>query len=214
MATPKAWKNVAVAMQSALAASVTISAITKASPPVATATAHGYSNGDILYLSINGMHQLNEKVIRVANKTNDTFEIEGEDSTLYETFSSGGAEKITFGTSIVTATDLSASGGEYDYIDTTTIHASQKTQIPGLPSPTAYAMTHIWDPSDPGQIAMKIASQSQAVRAFRFTFGAGGAVLYFAGNVGYSGTPGGSAQVLITCSSTITQNGTSTSYAS
>ena len=42
----KTWTNVQVAMQSALGASKTITAITKANPAVATSTAHGLANGD------------------------------------------------------------------------------------------------------------------------------------------------------------------------
>ena len=104
MPTPTVWKNVAVAMQSALAAAKTITAITKANPGVATSTAHGYSNGEIVFLTISGMYQLNDKPVRVANVTANTFELEGVDTTLFETFSSGTAELVTLGTSITTAT--------------------------------------------------------------------------------------------------------------
>lgn len=214
MATPIVWKNVAVAMQSALAASVAITGITKANPGVATSVAHGFSNGDILYLTSVGMHQINEKVVRVANKQNDTFELEGVDTTLFDTFTSGGAEKVTLGTSITSATSISASGGEFDFIDTTTIHSNAKSQIPGLPSAISFSMDHIWDSTDAGQAAMKVASDNQGRRVFKFTFGTGGKVLYFAGYVGYTGLPGGQAQGLVTTSAVITMNGTPTYYAS
>ena len=61
MASPIVWKNVSVAMQSALGTVKTITNITKANPGVVTATAHGLENGDIVYLEVQGMHQLNEK---------------------------------------------------------------------------------------------------------------------------------------------------------
>ena len=214
MATPIVWKNVAVAMQSALAASVAISAITKASPGAVTSVAHGFADGDILLLTIVGMHQLDQKVVRVDNKTNDTFELEGVDTTLFDTFTSGGAEKVTLGNSITSATSISVSGGEFDFIDTTTIHASSKSQIPGLPSAISFAMDHIWDSTDAGQIAMKAASDNQGKRVFKFTFGTGGKVIYFAGYVGFVGLPGGSAQNLVTSGAVITMNGTPTYYAS
>ena len=50
MASALIWKNVGVAMQSVIAAAKTITTITKASPGVVSATAHGYDNGDIVYL--------------------------------------------------------------------------------------------------------------------------------------------------------------------
>lgn len=214
MATPIVWKNVAVNMQSAIASAVTITSITKANPGVVTKVSHGYSDGDILYLTVVGMHQLNEKVVRVANKTADTYELEGVDTTLFETFTSGTSEKVTFGTSITSATTINASGGEFDFIDTTTIHANTKTQIPGLPSAISYAMDHIWDATDAGQIAMKTASDAQARRCFKFQFGSGGKILYLAGYVGFVGLPGGQAQGLVSTKAVITANGTPTYYAS
>ena len=214
MATPIVWKNVAVSMQSAIAAAKTITAITKANPAVASSDAHGYSNGDIVYLSIVGMHQLNEKVIRVANVAAGTFEIEGVDSTNFETFASGTAEKLTMGTSITSATTINASGGEFDFIDTTVIHANAKTQIPGLPSAISFSMDHIWDATDTAQVAMKAASDVQARRAFKFQFGTGGKILYFAGYVGFTGLPGGQAQGLVSTKAVVTMNGTPTYYAS
>jgi len=214
MQTPTVWKNVAVAMQSALAAAKTISAITKASPGVATSAAHGYSNGDIVFLTISGMYQLNDKPVRVANVTANTFELEGIDTTLFDTFSSGTAEKVTLGTSITTATTVSSSGGNFDFIDSTTIHANSKSQLPGLPEATTFTMDHIWDVTDTGLLALKSASDNQAKRVFQFTFGTGGKKMLFAGYVGCSLLPGGAAQQLVTTPSVITMNGTPTYYAS
>jgi len=214
MANPIVWKNVAVAMQSALATEKTVTGITKANPGVVTATAHGYNNGDIVYLAIQGMFQLNEKAVRVANKTADTFELEGVDTTAFDTFTSGTAQAVTLGTSITSATTISASGGDFDFVDTTTIHQNSKTQIPGLPAATTFQMDHIWDASDTGLLAMKAASDAQSKRVFKFTFGSGGKVLLFAGYVGCSMLPGGSAQNLVTTNAVITMNGTPTYYAS
>lgn len=214
MATPIVWKNVAVSMQSVIAAAKTITAITKANPGVASSDAHGYANGDIVVLTINGMYQLDQKVVRVANVAAGTFELEGVDTTSFETFTSGTAQKLTFGTSVATATTINASGGEFDFIDTTTIHDNCKKQVPGLPSAISYQFENIWDASDAGLLAMKSASDIQAQRAFKFQFGSGGKIIYFSGYVGCSMLPGGQAQGLVTTSSFITMNGTPTYYAS
>jgi hypothetical protein len=214
MADPIVWKNVAVSMQDTIATAKTITAISKASPAVITAAGHGYTNGDIVYLEVSGMHQMNEKAVRVASASTDTFVAEGVDSTFYETFASGTAQVVTLATSITSATTISASGGDFDFIDTTTIHQSAKTQIPGLPSAITYTMEHIWDMDDAGQAAMKSASDIQAKRVFRFQFGQGGKIIYFAGYVGFSGLPGGSAQQLVSSSAVITMNSTPTYYAS
>lgn len=214
MANPIVWKNVAVSMQSAIAAAKTITSITNANPGVVTATGHGFENGDIIYLDIQGMHQVNEKAVRVAGKTTDTFQLEGVDTTLFDTFVSGSAAKVTLGTSVTTATTISSSGGDFDFIDTTTIHQNAKSQMPGLPNSATFTMDHIWDASDAGLLAMKAASDAQAKRVFKFQFGTGGRVLYFAGYVGCSMLPGGQAQGLVTTNAVITMNGTPTVYGS
>lgn len=214
MANATIWKNVAVSMESAKASSKTITGITKANPGVATSTAHGYSDGDILYLSITGMHQLNEKVVRVDSSTTDTYELEGVDTTDFDTFVSGTSEKVTLGTTVSTAIDISASGGDFNMIDTTTIHDNARREQPGLPNAVSFNMGHLWDVTDAGQIAMKAASDIQAKKAFKFQFGTGGKLIYFAGYVGFSGLPGGSAQDKVTTQGVITINGTPTYYSS
>jgi hypothetical protein len=86
MATARKWSNVAIAMQSALAAAKTITAITKANPGVATSPAHGYSAGTYLLLTVAGMFQLDQRVVRVASPATDTFQLEGIDTTNFDTF--------------------------------------------------------------------------------------------------------------------------------
>lgn len=214
MATARKWSNVAIAMQSALAAAKTITAITKASPGVASSTSHGFANGDYLYLSVQGMYQLDGRVVRVASTATDSFSLEGIDTTAFDTFASGTAEKITFGTSITSATTLSSSGGDFDFIDTTTIHGNTKTQMPGLANPATYTFENIWDVSDAGLLAMKTASDAQAKRAFKFTFGTGGQIMVFAGYVGANLLPGGSSQALVTTSTVITMHGAPSYFSS
>ena len=214
MATARKWSNVAIAMESARAATKTITAISKANPGVCTSTTHGYTTGDFVVISATGMFQVNDRCCRVIQLTADTFSLEGVDTTLYDTFSAGTAEKITFGTSITTATSVSSSGGGFDFIDTTTIHGNAKTQMPGLPAAASYSFDNIWDVSDAGLLAMKTASDSQAKKALKFTFGTGGQIMSFNGYVGCSLLPGGSAQQMVTTQTTITMNGTPNVYSS
>mgnify|MGYP000867315729 FL=1 len=213
-ANVRKWSGVAVAMQSALAAAKTISGVTKADPAVVTATAHGYANGDYVLLVTQGMYQLDGKVVRVAAVATDTFQAEGVDSTLFDTFVSGTAQKITFGTTLSSMTGVNASGGDFDFVDTTTIHQNVKTQIPGLANPLSYSFDNLWDMSDAAQLAMKAASDNQGQRAFKFVFGTGGPIMTFSGYVGYAGAPTGSAQDKVVSPAVITAFGTPTYYAS
>lgn len=214
MANARKWSGVAIAMQSALGAAITATAISKASEGIVTAT-NTLSNGDyVVAVNIQGMRQVDDRVFRVKSVSGSAFTLEGEDTTNFDTFVSGTFQKITFGTSITTATSLSSSGGGFDFIDTTTIHASARSQMPGLPSAATFEFDNIWDVSDAGLKAMKSASDAQAKRAFLFTFGTGGQIMGFNGYVGCSLLPGGSAQQMVTTKSTITMNGSPSVWAS
>lgn len=212
MTTISKWSNVAVSVQSVLASAKTITVLTKASPAVVTAVAHGYDDGDFVLLTVQGMYQVNQRVFRIDNKTTDTFELEGVDSTNFSTFSSGTAQKITFGTTLATLTNITASGGDFDFIDTTTIHDSIKTQVPGLANPSTYTFESFWDPADAGLVALKAASDSQAQRAILFSF-ANGQKFVFNGYVGASLAPTGNAQALIKTSVVFTALGGPMAYA-
>jgi hypothetical protein len=219
MATVSKWTGVAVAMQSALGANKTITAIAVGATATVTAT-HDFAAGDFVVFSVLGMHQLNGRVFRVLSvSTTVSFVIEGTgaaslDTSAFSAFTSGTCNKITFGTSITTATSMSASGGDFDFIDTTTIHDNVKSQVPGTANPLSYSFDNIWDPADSGQIAMKSASDSQAQRAFKLTFGTGGKIAVFTGYVGFTGAPTGSAQDKVVSPAVITAFGTPTYYAS
>jgi hypothetical protein len=79
-----------------LESNTTITGATAANPVVITDTAHGYSNGDEVYISsIVGMTELNGKYYLVANKNANDFEITDVDGTnidgsAFTAYSSGG----------------------------------------------------------------------------------------------------------------------------
>jgi len=73
-----------------------ITAITKANPAVFTSVAHGYNNGDWVYISgVGGMTNFNGLTWIVVNKTADTFQVTDlfgntVNSTSFSTYTSGG----------------------------------------------------------------------------------------------------------------------------
>jgi len=212
MATASIWSKVAVAIQSALGAAKTITAITKASPGVVTSTAHGIANGAYVLMTIQGMTQLDGRVFRVANQAANTIELEGENTTLYDTFSSGTMQEITYGTNMTTARGLTASGGDFNFIDTTTIHDDIQKRIPGVANAASFQFESIWDVSDAGLIALKAASDVKGTRAVRITF-ANGQKIVFNGFAGATLLPTGSAQDLVTTAVNIEMFGKPTTYA-
>jgi Flp pilus assembly protein TadG len=72
-------------------ASKTLTGATKANPVVITSNAHGFSNGDVVWISgVGGMTQINNKAFVVANKTANTFKLSGVNGSSYSSFSSNG----------------------------------------------------------------------------------------------------------------------------
>jgi hypothetical protein len=72
--------------------SPSITGVTMASPAVVTMPGHGFNDGDEVYIeNVEGMNELNNRSFIVANKTTNTFELEGIDSTVYTSYTSGGS---------------------------------------------------------------------------------------------------------------------------
>lgn len=209
------WTNVAVAIESAAATAVTINTISKASPGVVGYTGTDPSDGDYIKITAQGMNQVDGRVFRVDNVVggSNTLELESENTTGYNTFSSGTFQVLTFGTSLATATSLSASGGEFSFIDVTTIHDAVAKQVPGIASAATYTFESIWDVSDAGLIALKAASDAQAQKAIRFTF-ANGQKVVFNGYIGCTLLPTGSAQDKVVTGVVVTMYGKPSVYAS
>lgn len=216
MPTRHVWSNVAVALQSAIGADQVISAVTKANPGVATYVGADPSNGDyVLIKDVQGMYQLTDRIVRVANVDTgaNTFELEGVDTTAFDTWVSGDFAPLTFGTTLAVATGVQASGGEFEFIDATTIHDTVRTRIPGVASPISLSFTCIWDPADVALAALKAASDLKAQRAVRVTFSDGAKFLFY-GYVGATLLPTGGAQELVSTPVVIEGNGRPTAYTS
>lgn len=204
-------------MESAIAAAKTITAITKAAPGVFSSTAHGFANGDLILLEIQGMVELHGSLVKVVSVTTDTFQVAGVDgstgldTTLFSTFSSGTAKKLTLGTSITGVQDFSFSGGEIKTEDTTTVNDTIDTQIVVGATAQAAEMTMQWDPGSAAQKAMLDAFRTRANKGFRVVWPDGANVLFY-GTVGYTGAPGGGKQGVTTSPAKITMLGGLTIY--
>ena len=186
------WTNVQVDAQTVLGTALTVTAITKANPAVVSSTAHGLTNGDFVVMSVAGMVEIHDRVFRVAGVTTDTFQLEGEDSTTYGTFSSGSAQEITFGVSASTLQDVQVSGGEPEFADVSTIHEQIKRRVPTTKSPLTMSFTSLFDGSDAFLAELRKADNSLTKRAIQIRFSNGTRMV---GNayVSASGAPTGTA---------------------
>jgi len=207
------WSNVQVAIGT-LGTAVPINTLSKANPGLVEYTGTDPATGDYVALtSILGMVQVNNRIFRVGNEdtVGDDFELESEDTTLYDTFVSGNFQPVTFGTSLSVAAGVAVSGGDFAFLDTTTIHDTQQTQIPGLAAATAFTFDCFWDPSDAGLAALVAASNAQAQRALRLTF-ANAYKYLLLGYVGATLSPTGNAQEMVKTSVVFTAFGRSKTY--
>ncbi|MGB3068444.1 MAG: phage tail tube protein [Ottowia sp.] len=201
MANPIFWTNVGIDVQTALSAAITATTITKASPAVVTYSGTPVpapANGDYVYFEATGMSQVNDRIFRVANSNGaaKTFELEGEDSTLYDTFVSGTFKIITFGASFNSVQNIAVSGGDYEKADVTTVHDMIRKQVPTVTSPLAFSMTNLFDLTDPGFMECNKAYKSKSKRAIRLRFGTG-ARMALVGYCGAAGVPTGQAQGVV-----------------
>lgn len=106
----------------------TITGITRANPAVVTSNGHGFSNGNVVYISgVSGMTyscgysscSLNGRYFTVSNATTNTFALSGVDSRNYNRYSSGGTAQRCASTAcelVVTSEGHGLSDGEVAYV--------------------------------------------------------------------------------------------------
>ena len=162
--------NTQVEVQSTLGSALTVSAVTKANPAVATSTSHGLSNGDVVIFDTEGMVQIDGIAVRVANVTTDTFELEGVDSTAFGTFTSGTATEVTAWNTFASLQSIDLPNQEATRIDITTIHDTQRQETLGLPGSVTGTMSGLFSPSETAIVNIRNATRDTEPRAFRVTF--------------------------------------------
>jgi len=195
--------GLAMAMQSALGAAKTLTAISIAAPGIFTGT-HDFSAGDYVLLEVEGMKEVNNRVFQVLSvSTTVSFQLEAIDgsgalSTVgFTAFTSGTAKKITFGTAISGVADFTPSGGDPKMIDATTVHDVVEVQKVVGATARQYGLTFQWDPANAGQAAMLDAFTTDTPKAFKITYPNGRWVAFY-GSVGFSGMVGGASQGITT----------------
>jgi len=198
MADPIFWSNVGVDVQTALGSANTVTAISKASTGVVSYSGSDPSNGDYVVMTANGMTQVNDRIFRVANVNagSNTFELEGETTTDYSTFTSGSFKIITFGASFNILQTIQVSGGEPEYADTTTIHDEVRKRAPTVVSPLSLSSDALFDLADPGFVEARIAYRSKTKRAIKLRFGTG-SKMCMNGYFSAAGVPTGQAQGVV-----------------
>ena len=157
-------------------------------------------------------------MFKVGNSGTSTFQYTGNDgaagidTTLFSTFSSGTAKKLTLGTTVDGVREFTPQGGEIKLEDTTTVSDLQDTQIVNGATAMSYDLLMRWDPGSAAQAAMIAAYKTRANKGFKILWPDGAYVLFY-GTVGYTGAPGGANQGLTTSPAKIAMLGPVTNYA-
>jgi hypothetical protein len=132
------------------AAAKTISGISNDNPGEASATAHGYTDGDIVVVS-SGWPRMEGRIARVDNGATDTFDLEGIDTTstiLYPSGAgAGSAVKVTNFVPISQVTDLQSSGGEQQNAQWVYLEDGQQRQRPTFKNAKQLQMVMDYDPN-------------------------------------------------------------------
>lgn len=159
-----------VSIGTATGAAKNITAISATSPCIATSTAHGLTNGDIVTLAaVGGMTQLNGNTVTIGNVTANTFALVGIDATAYTTYTSGGTATPVTWTPIGNVKDFSGFDGAAAIIDVTNLSSTAKEKRLGLVDNGQFTMNLDQDNSDPGQIALRAARTAGTIKNFKLT---------------------------------------------
>lgn len=199
MSDPIFWSNVQVKVGASHGAAQVISGITKANPGVVTYVGDDPANGDYVILpDTAGMVELKNRVFRVANVNigGNTFELEDENTTAYTTFVSGTMVPVATFQSMTTVQDITASGGDPEFADVTTIHDQIRRRVPTVFSPSSYQFGCIFDPADAAMARLVALTKSRTPEAIVFEFSDGAEFSFYA-YAAASGAPTGSAQEVV-----------------
>lgn len=189
---------------SAYGSALTVSALTNANPGVATSTAHGLSNGDYVVVT-SGWSRLNNRLVRVAGVTANTFELEGintTDTDIYPASSGvGSVREVTTFTQITQVLQPTSQGGEQQFLAYQFLEDDAQTEIPTTKTAGGFNFSVADDPTLAGYIAMAAANDDREARALRVNLANGSKLCYYA-YLTLNETPSLTVNELMACQAT------------
>lgn len=209
------WTNTQIDIETARTASQAITSISKANPAVVTYSGADPANGDyVVFIDIEGMVEVVDRVFRVANvnAAGNTFEVEGLDSTSFQTFVSGSFAVLTFGASMTTVQQVNSGGGDFQFAELTTIHDTRQKRAPTTASPFTLALQCLFKANDAAHVRLERLNDIKQVASIRIRWPSGEKAL-FAAYVGAAGIPTGQAQGPVQTNVTFEGQGKPTIYA-
>jgi hypothetical protein len=159
-----------------------VTAATNAKPPVLTAVAHGLADAALVEVA-SGWTSLDGRVARVDGATEDTFDLEGLDTTDTKRFpvgsGIGSVREITAWTQISQVLESGGSGGEQQFYNYSFLEdVGDERQIPTTRSARSVTLTIADDDTLPHYPVLKAASDDREPRAIRFQLPSGAFILF------------------------------------
>ena len=192
--------GITLALATAYAAALTVTAASNASECVLTVT-NALSAGDLVEFT-SGWAKANNRIFRVKSPSGTTITLEGFDTSSTTRFPAGSGtgsiRKINTWTQIQQVTETSSSGGEPQYVTYSFLEQDFDSQLPSTTSAQSIAITVADDPTLAGYIAMKNAAESRALTGLRASLPQGGVILYN-GYVAFDETPSMTKGQLMAC---------------
>jgi hypothetical protein len=166
----------------------TVSAITKAAPPVATSTSHGLTAKTLGYMSgVGGMVQLEGQAVRFSAVDTNTLTLEDLDTTSYATFTAGSLIPVATWATLGSTTSYSKGEGAADALDATTLLDDIKQEISGLMAAETVSFNlNAQTISDTALAKVRSVAKASGYLVFRVTFKDGN-VRFFRGQPGLPG---------------------------
>jgi hypothetical protein len=194
-----------VAIASGYGSVLTMTVLTNASPAVATVTAHGFANGDFVEIT-SGWSRLDQKVVRVAGVTANTFNLENIDSTLTSIYPAGtgigSVRRVTGYTQLSQILTSSSSGGEQQFLEYQFLESDAQRRIPTFKSASGLTFSVADDATLPGYILASAANDDRLRRAIRITLPSA-SILSYNGFISINKTPSLSVNELMAVEATI-----------
>ena len=203
-------------LASSYSAPVVITSISNANPAVVTATAHGFTEGDIVQIT-SSWERLNNRSFVVGTVTTDTFVLVGSqvdttDTTFYPVGSSGGtAKSVETFVQIPQITAVEFAGGEQSFLDVQFLSSSTQVQLPTTKSAITMTLTVADDPAQAFVPVVQGYDQDLSINTIRLNLVNGDSILY-PSIVTFSPTPSVTINELLVNTMTMAVQGQPTRY--
>lgn len=199
-----------------LAPAKTITALSNASPAVATSTAHGYADGDEILLT-SGWEDATDSVFKVDQLTADTFSLLGLNATNTSFYpagtGTGTAQKLSNWLEIPQVLSVSTSGGDARFTTISPLAKRNDISVPTGFNALSLTLTLGHDPANANYQAMLDIARGLSKTAFKMVL-SGGAVAYGYGYMSISEAPTMARNQANQVNAAITMLGRFVSYAS